>query len=315
MSAPQSQRREFYERLRQRNAAPLWEELTRLIPPEPRPHMLPALWKYADLRALLLEAGGVISAQEAERRVLILENPGLRGAGHITDSLYAGLQLVLPGETTRTHRHVTFALRFVMEGSGAYTAVEGRRAVMHPGDLILTPSWTRHTHANPSAEPVIWLDGLDVPIVNLFHASFFEHAEAGETDQPGPVFHFPYADFRPKLDAVPFDAWHGHLLRYPEGGYPMPSIAAFLQRLPAGFRGAPCRATDATVYCVVEGSGASTIGSERFDWGPHDVFVTPSWSVVTHTAHTEAVLFRFSDRAAQQALRLWREERLSHSGK
>jgi gentisate 1,2-dioxygenase len=97
-------------------------------------------------------------------------------------------------------------------------------------------------------------------------------------------------------------------MQYPEGGYPMPTIAAFLQRLPAGFRGGSYRATDATVYCAVEGSGRSTIGGEAFEWNAHDVFVVPSWCPVSHEAAGDAVLFSFSDRPAQQALRLWREE-------
>ncbi len=309
MSTPSPARREFYRRLREKNAAPLWEELTRLIPPEPRPHAIPALWRYQDLRGLLIEAGSIISAEEAERRVLILENPGLRGIGHITDSLYAGLQLVTAGETTRTHRHTSFALRFVIEGAGAYTAVEGRQAVMHPGDLILTPSWTRHTHANPSSDPVIWLDGLDVPIVNLFHTSFFEPtAELPLTAEPGPLFHFPYAEYRPQLAAQPAHPCHGHKLRYDSRDYPMPTIAAFLQKLPAGFQGQPYRATDATIFCAVEGHGRTTIGGQPFDWGPHDIFAAPSWAPIVHQASSEAVLFSFSDRAAQQALRLWREQ-------
>ena len=107
--------------------------------------------------------------------MLILENPGLRGKSRVTGSLYIGLQLILPGEIARCHRHATSALRFVLEGTGAYTAVEGERTTMHPGDFILTPSWTYHDHGNPSDGPMVWLDGLDIPIVNLFDTSFAEH--------------------------------------------------------------------------------------------------------------------------------------------
>jgi hypothetical protein len=78
--------------------------------------------------------GTLITAREAERRVLVLENPGLRGASSITRTLYAGLQLILPGEVAPSHRHTQSALRFVLEGKGAYTAVDGERASMHPGD-------------------------------------------------------------------------------------------------------------------------------------------------------------------------------------
>ena len=128
---------------------------------------MPALWKYRDVRPYLMESGELISAEEAERRVLVLENPGMRGASSITHSLYAGLQLILPGEIAPSHRHIQSALRFVIEGNGAYTAVDGERVTMHPGDFIITPSWTWHDHGNPGTEPVVWLDGLDVPMVVL----------------------------------------------------------------------------------------------------------------------------------------------------
>src|SRR3989449_10708583 len=120
------------------------------------------------------EAGRLISAKEAERRVLVLENPGLRGASSITHSLYAGLQLILPGEVAPSHRHSQSALRFVVEGEGAYTAVDGERTTMHPGDFIITPSWTFHDHGNPGDEPVVWMDGLDIRIVATFAAQFHE---------------------------------------------------------------------------------------------------------------------------------------------
>jgi len=335
------ERRAFYERLQAKGAAPLWEVLGTIIPPEPRPQALPVLWRYDELRPLLLEAGRLLTAQEAERRVLVLENPGLAGQSKATGSLYAGLQLILPGETARCHRHATSALRFVLEGTGAYTAVEGERTTMHPGDFILTPSWTYHDHGNPGGEPTVWLDGLDVPIVNLFDASFAEH-HPGETPAPvvadgdslaryganmlpvdytparpsSPVFNYPYARSREVLDQLhrngPVHPCHGIKLRYvnpASGASPMPTIAAFLQLLPRGFAGRPYRQTDATIHVGVEGRGRTHIGSQVFDWGPHDVFVAPSWMPVHHEATAgDAVLFSLSDRPAQQVLGLWREQ-------
>src|SRR5919197_5564032 len=141
--ATSEERREFYGRLEAKNTAPLWESLARLFPPEPRPASVPVLWNYNDdIRPLLIEAGRLISAREATRRVLVLENPGIRGTTQITQSLYAGIQMILPGEIAPTHRHTASAIRFIIEGSGAYTAVEGERTTMYPGDFILTPSWT-----------------------------------------------------------------------------------------------------------------------------------------------------------------------------
>jgi gentisate 1,2-dioxygenase len=334
------ERRDFYARLDKKNTAPLWEVLNRLVTPEPRPATVPALWKYAELRPLIMEGGRLITAKEAERRVLVLENPGLRGMSQITQSLYAGLQLILPGETAPTHRHAASALRFVVEGTGAYTAVDGERTTMRPGDFILTPSWTFHDHGNPGGEPVVWLDGLDVPIVNMLDTSFAEHhpqetqplsrregdalARYGANLLPvdyksaalsAPVFVYPYSRSREALEQLyrngPLHGCHGAKVQYVNpatGGYPMPTIAAFLQYLPKGFRGEPYRGTDATICSVVEGRGESRIGNETMAWGPRDIFVIPSWVPVSHEAGEDAVLFSFSDRAAQKALGLWREQ-------
>jgi gentisate 1,2-dioxygenase len=334
------ERKALYERLDQKSTAPLWEVLGKLVTPEPRTACVPAVWRYDEIRPLLMEAGGLITAKEAERRVLVLENPGLRGASQITQSLYAGVQLVMPGEVADSHRHVASALRFVIESEGAYTAVDGERTTMRPGDFILTPSWAFHDHGNPSGGPAIWLDGLDLPIVNLFDASFAEHfpeetqpvtKQEGDalaryganllpvdytpTSLSAPVFTYPYARSREALERLsrngPVHPGHGVKMQYVNpatGGSPMPTISAFLQLLPARFHGGAYRSTDATVYCVVEGRGRSHIGDEAFAWGPHDIFVVPSWRSVRHEAQDETVLFSFSDRSAQKALGLWREE-------
>lgn len=309
------QRQEFYERLNVKNATPLWEHLARLVTPEPQSACVPALWRYEELRPLLMEAGDLISAQEAERRVLVLENPGLRGESKITTSLYAGVQLVMPGEIAPTHRHTASALRFVLESDGGYTTVEGERVTMHSGDFILTPNWTFHDHGNPGSKPTVWLDGLDLHIVNLLGASFASHATYQATNAPAPVFRYPYDRARETLETLqrngPPNPADGFKMEYTDpstGHSPMPTIAAFLQLLPKAFHGQTSRSTDASVYCVVEGSGRSRIGAETFDWKRHDVFVVPTWIPVSHESHEDSVLFSFSDRAAQKALGLWRQE-------
>jgi len=334
-----AERREFYDRLDKSSAAPLWEVLADIVRTEPRTACQPALWRYDEVRPLIVESGKIITAKEAERRVLILENPGLRGQSRITQSLYAGMQLVLPGEVAPSHRHTAAALRFIIEGTGAYTAVDGERTTMHPGDFILTPSWTYHDHGNPSSEPVVWLDGLDIPTVNHFDTSFAEHypeetqpvartegdalARYGANLLPleytpikrSPLLSYPYARSREALDQLqrngPVHACHGVKMQFVNpatGGYPMPTIGAFIQLLPAGFRGTAHRSTDATVCCCVEGRGRSQVGTASFTWKEHDVFVVPSWVAVSHDAERESVLFSFSDRPAQKALGIWREE-------
>ena len=344
--AAAARRNDYYRRLDPLSMAPLWEVLGDLVTPAPASRCRPACWRYEDVRSLLLESGGLITAREAERRVLVLENPGLRGESRVTTSLYAGLQLILPGEVAPAHRHSQTALRFVVEGEGAYTAVDGEKAVMHEGDFIITPSGAWHDHGNESDRPVVWLDGLDIPIVTLLDASFAERCpeEAQSATRPlgaaaarygsgllpvetpsgpaSPVFSFPYARTREALDrlredAATVDACHGVRMKYAnplDGGYALPTIAAFIQLLPRGFRGAAHRSTDATVVCVAEGEGRTEVGEETFTWGPRDLFVIPSWRPRRHEVDEEAVLFSFSDRAVQESLGLWREEREPFGG-
>jgi gentisate 1,2-dioxygenase len=332
-------RKAFYQRIDQENLAPLWEVLGELVPKTPRTPCVPALWRYAAVRKHLMESGALITAKEAERRVLVLENPALRGASSITHTLYAGLQLILPGEIAPSHRHSQSALRFVVEGEGAYTAVDGERTTMHPGDFIITPSWTFHDHGNPGDVPVVWLDGLDIPIVAFLDAGFAErypdevqavvkpegdalaryganllpidHVSKSKTT---PIFSYPYARTREALETMRRDARlnpaHGLKMQYinpSTGGSAMPTIGAFIQLLPKGFDGRGYRSTDGTVYCVVEGRGRTRVGDATFEWGPRDVFVAPSWLPVAHHAEEDSVLFSFSDRPVQLALGLWRE--------
>jgi gentisate 1,2-dioxygenase len=309
-----AEREEFYQRLKTQNAAPLWQELADLVLAQPRPGCVPAIWRYEEMRPYLMESGKLITADEAERRVLMIENPGLRGLPQITQSLYAGLQLVLPGEVTATHRHVAAALRFVIEGEGAYTSVNGTRITMHPGDFILTPSWTYHDHGNLTGEPVVWLDGLDIPIVNMLDSSFAEHYPGGtqKTLEEGEdsAVSFPYTRTREELrhlekSGTP-DPRHGFRVHY-GGETTMPTIDAWLRLLPPGFKSTLYRSTDATAFCVAEGCGRSSIGDVIFEWQPHDIFMVPSWVPVRHEAEDESVLFSFSDRPIQRALGMWRE--------
>jgi gentisate 1,2-dioxygenase len=335
------ERQEFHDRIASADLAPLWEQLHSLVTPAPMPKCLPAVWHYRDVRPFLMQSGSLITAQEATRRVLMLMNPGLGGQASITGSLFAGLQLIMPGEIAPAHRHTQSALRFVIEGRGAYTAVDGERTLMEPGDFVITPSWTWHDHGNDTAEPMVWLDGLDIQIVNLLNASFAEgypddtqpiarpegdsFARYGNNLLPvdwkpevktSPVFNYPYARTRETLAALARndapDPYHGHKLRYVNpatGEFAMPTIATFVQLLPAGFASLPYRSTDGTVFVCVEGEGETRVDDTVLRWEPRDIFVVPSWASHTHHAASETVLFSFSDRAVQEKLGLWRETR------
>ena len=307
----------YYQRLERARLAPLWESLAALAPAEPTAKAIPFKWEFESARAHLLEAGQLITAEEAERRVVVLANPGLPGELQATDTLYAGLQLILPGEVAPPHRHSQSALRFVMEGSSAYTAVDGVKAHMAPGDFIITPAMTWHEHGG-GAEPVIWLDGLDVPLVGFLGAGFRDEGRAEAlppVERDGcPDFAWPYARSREALErlkAGPIDPWRGHVLRYqnPAGGWAMPTLGPTLTLLPEGFSTRPRKSVDSAVATLVEGRIRATVGGERFELGPRDLIALPGWTEIRLEALEESVLFAFSDRPVYEALGLWREER------
>lgn len=332
---------DFYQRAGAMDLAPLWQVLSALVTPTPRPKAVAHRWRYSDVRPYLLEACELVTAAEAERRVLVLENPALRGQSRVSDGLFAGLQIILPGETAPAHRHVASALRFIIEGADAYTAVDGERTMMRPGDFVITPSWAWHDHANVGAGPMVWLDGLDMHIVNLLSASFreelehethastrpddsstteFGYAMAPASHRPAhrgsPIVNYPYERARQVLQSLraheQIDAWRGHVLNYLNpltGDWAMPTLATSMRLLPKGFTSSSYRSTDTTVFAVVEGEGSSRIGEEEFDWGPHDIFVAPSWFAQEHQASSDAILFSYSDRAVQEKLGLFREAR------
>jgi gentisate 1,2-dioxygenase len=335
------ERAAYYDRIGKQNLAPLWEVLKGLVPPRPQTPCVPALWRFADVKNTVLEAGGIITAKEAERRVLIFENPALRGRSRITQSLYAGLQLILPGEIAGAHRHTASAIRLVLDGEGAYTAVEGEKTVMRRGDLIITANWAVHDHGNPSQQPMIWLDVLDLPTVNFFDAAFAEHMDAesqSNTREDGdsyarygsgvlpdgaakdmirtPIINYPYTRIKPVIERMAksddVDPHHGARVRYAnpvDGGWVTPTMGAQIALLPKGFKGKDYRSTDGTIFVCVEGEGSTKVEDQIFHWTPGDVFVVPSWNRHAHTAKSESVLFSISDRPAQEKLGIWREQR------
>jgi gentisate 1,2-dioxygenase len=338
-------RADFYERAKLAALAPLWSVLKGLVPKQPESMAKPAIWHYGEVRPYLLEACDLIGTEEAERRVLMLENPAISTGARITGSLYAGLQVIKPGETAPCHRHAASALRFIIEGAGGWTAVNGERTFMSPGDFVVTPAWQWHEHGNDGDGPVVWLDCLDIHIVNLLDCGFREDTaecpallsrppgasmfETGMNMLPmdvdrsrvtSPIFNYPYVKTREALGSIrrfrPIDPYVGFKLRYTNplnGDWAIATIATWMQLLPQGFSTEGLRSTDGTVYVIVEGDGHSLIGDIRVDWTKGDVFAVPSWTMTTHHASTEAVLFGASDRATQEKLGLWREQRPSNT--
>lgn len=332
--------KEYSRALEARSLAPLWTALHALLPPERETRAVPALWRWTDVRPLLHEAGRLVEMERAERRVLVLCNPGLDGAYAITSTLYAGLQILMPGEAAPSHHHTPTALRLVVEGRGAYTTVEGVRCEMEPGDLILTPAMRWHDHGHEGTEPVVWLDGLDIPMVRAFDASWaspMRPARAPETatdssqdewtaaglrprasryrDTGFPQIRWPWRAVRTALAAMAATspARHPVVLRHVNpttGQPPLATMGCEAQWLRPGERTRRERRTAGVVCHVVEGRGESTIGGMTFGWEPGDTFVAPPWHWVEHRnpSGAPACLFQFNDEPAVRALGLWDED-------
>jgi gentisate 1,2-dioxygenase len=342
MNAPafNSARDDYHGRLSSKHITPLWTVTAQTVPPEPKPACEPVHWDYRnDIRPLINEAANLISAKEAQRRVLILNNPSLgRGA---TRTLICAVQLIKPGEIAPAHRHTQSAIRFIIEGSGAYTAVDGQKTYMQPGDLIVTPAWAWHEHGSESETPTIWLDGLDIPLVNHLGATFAEDEDEPQqfrqrpaedsrsrygagllplepmlTSRYSPLFSYPYLRVREAFEALrradDWDAAHGLKLKYANplnGNFVLPTIAAYAQLVPKGFRTIPYRSTESAVVMVKEGCGRAVIGSLSYDLKQHDIFVVPNWTWLNLEADDDLMLLSFSDRAALENLGLWRDQR------
>jgi gentisate 1,2-dioxygenase len=339
--AAEEGRMDFYGRASSQSLAPLWRVLHGLVTAEPKVTAIPAHFAYQKVRPYLMEACELIGTDEAERRVMVLENPGLAGQSRLTPSLFCGYQIILPGEIAPAHKHVASALRFIIEGKDAYSAIAGEKTMMEEGDFVITPSMTWHDHGNESDGPMVWMDGLDMHIVNLFSASFRENypgathptlkpegatmAEVGynmvpdgyrHASQTSPIFNYPYRRTRDALgDLVRFrepDPCHGFRLNYINpltGGPAMPTISTAMRLIPKGFVTEPYRSTAATVFNVVEGKARVRVGDEQFDLVAKDTFVAPSWFPIVIESEEDMVMFSYSDQICQEKLDLFREMR------
>ena len=322
-SSNSSELKQFKEDIDPFNLLPLWERQMKLMPGS---HCVPAHWPYQTVRPLLEKSVSLISKKEADRRVLVMENPSLRGSSFISQSLYAGQQIIMPGEVAPSHRHTPNALRFVVEGEGAYTSVDGIKMMMRPGDFVVTPNFTWHDHGNEGSQAVVWMDGLDTSFTSLFGAHFRENYPediypvthtSHHVDQHSESLIYPWQSSLDRLLQIPnsqMDPVHGFKLRYVDpktGKDPLTTIAAFLQMLPKGFKGQTYRSTEHTVMNVAQGSCTLELGTQTYYLETHDVMVVPSWETYRIFSKDGAVIFSFSDRSAQQALGFWREEYLN----
>jgi gentisate 1,2-dioxygenase len=307
----------YYAQLRDQHVTPAW--IGGGISVEPQARAVPHSWHWRDLRPQAMRAAELVGTAQAERRVLRLSNPELSGVA--SNTLVANIQIVMPGEIARAHRHSAAALRLIIEGRGGYTVVNGERVPMFPGDLVLTPNWCWHDHANDTDAPMIWLDGLDTPLVRMLEAGFYEEYPEDRQAVGAPVnaseWHYPMSEMRAALERLAAskngEAGGEIMLEYRNrrtSGPVMPTIACHMQMLRPGERTSAHRSVCCTNYHVVEGAGYSVVGGQRLDWEDKDVFTVPTWTFREHVnpGDRPAFLFSFSDAPVMQALSLYREE-------
>ena len=326
---------DFYAELRRHHLEALWRINTKVMPFEPRPRAKPWLWRYEDLARLSEQAGKLVPIDRGgDRRVLAAINPGLSEAYGdsvygATATLWGAVQYLGPHESAPGHRHSPSALRFVVEGSGAWTTVDGERLTMAPGDLVLTPAYAWHDHQNDSDEPMTWFDGLDLPLACYLDTQFFEFYPSGELQEPGcggtppppgarpgarsTVLRYPWAETEAALDARrgqpdPYDDIHLRYTNPATGGPVLPTLDATIQLLRAGVRTRPHRHVHSTVYQVFRGRGETVIDGVRFAWERGDMFAVPPWAAHDHKAAADgfALLFSITDAPVLNALGLER---------
>lgn len=334
--------KEYFDEVSSLNMGPLWKVMGELMPNTPQPREVPFQWKWSKIRPLVYESAKVATIDEAVRRVLMLLNPGLpKEKAAVTETLYAGIQIILPGEIAPAHRHTPNALRFVMEGEGAFTTVSGEKTILRKGDVVTTPNWTWHDHGNEASGPVVWLDALDIPVVNSVSGMFYEDFpgkaqevkdaknSSKETYGRGlrpvsdirspwysPILNYTYDSAKKAMESMPersMSPYDGRIVEYinPLGGGPiLPTIDAYLQQIAPRTEMKAHRESSSKVVMGVEGSGILEVNGERFDWEPYDVMVIPTWARHRHINKSSkpAVLFSYTNAPVMNALNLYREE-------
>ncbi len=342
---------DYYQRLDALQTGALWTVANKIEPWQPQSTSVPVLWRYQDLREHVLRSLELVTPEKAGRRVIYLNNPGRRDVAAAVGWLYSGLQVMHPGEAASAHAHSASALRFIMEGRGAYTVVDGHKMTLGANDFVLTPNGTWHEHGvSADGTACIWQDGLDIPLVNAMEAGFYVvHPDLRQavtypvddstaswggvallpqnsrwTKNYSPLLKYEWAPTYEALvrlskvsDGSPFD---GTLMSYvnpTNGGPVMPTINASMQLLRPGENTQAHRHTGSYLYQAAKGKGFSIINGQRFDWQERDIFCVPSWMFHEHanaSSTDDACLFCFSDLPVMNALGLYREEALGENG-
>ncbi|MFO6453442.1 MULTISPECIES: cupin domain-containing protein [unclassified Aeromicrobium] len=323
---------------------PLWTQIGDLMPEVPKPRAVPYVWRWKTILPLAQRAGDLIPVgRGGERRAIALANPGLRDQPYVTPTLWAAIQYLGPHEVAPEHRHSQNAFRFVVEGEGVWTVVDGDPVAMRRGDFLLTPGWRFHGHHNETDQAMAWIDGLDIPFVHYTDTSFFEFGSDRVTDESTPdvsrserlwghpglrplsqlqntvsspigAYRWEHTD-RALNDQLELEkAGHpatvelGHAaVRYVNpttGGDVMPTIRAEFHRLEREVQTRPRREVGSSVYQVFEGTGTFLIDGAEHAVEKGDMVAVPSWSDFSIVADESLDLFRFSDHPIMEKLAL-----------
>ncbi len=302
---------DYRQALTAQNLVPLWPSLRGVLPPEkPRPQTAPTFWSYKAIKPLLLQAGDLTPIEKAERRVLVLANPG-HGLEKMQASpaIYLGLQLLLPGEWAPSHRHTPNAVRMIVEGEGAYTTVNGEKCPMSRGDLILTPTGLWHEHGHDGDKPVVWLDVLDLPLVYYTETSYHINGERQPIDgirgdkiykyggvvptrdferskQAYPMIRYPWVEVKESLLALGSEepTLSTVMVTYvnPETGSDAENILGYyaLMLRPGQTVKMPVR-SPSCVFHVIEGAASLKVLDKEFKLSEADTCCAPGYTPVT----------------------------------
>ena len=322
---------DFHQAMKAADVLALWELGHPAAPPEP-----PHLWRWDAMSPLLDACVGQTTMETAERRVLVLNNPAHAATEHFgaAKNLAVCLQILMPGERARAHRHTMHALRFVLEADQVTTIVEGKRCAMLPGDMVLTPGMTWHEHEHRGQGRAVWVDALDVPFQAFMRNPMFEPGPAHDLvplppDEAfgaagvaaampivptpySPLFRYPWSSTLRSLEALPPSADGSRRLRYTNpltGGAVMSTLDCYLLGLEKGRASTAARSNANTACVVAQGEGSSSIGGHTLHWGKNDIFSVPQGQWASHKASSpRATLFQITDREILRRLDLLREE-------
>ena len=341
MSAANANIKELDHRLAEKWISGIWRIPAGARPAAPKTSVLPHLWKWADVYEGLVQARDQIAVERgaAERRTLRLVNPGVKDMEMTSHTMLFAFQMIQPGEVAPPHRHTMSAIRFILRGNGAYTNVDGAKMVMEDGDLILTPQWSWHEHAHDGAEPMIWIDGLDVPFIQSLQVISFEPypeqripvqsdaynpANYGmarpvttEENKLAAPLHYRWRDIYPGLKRLAEGEPHpceGYAMEYVNpltGGSTLPTLSCWIQLLRPGQHTQSHRHTSTVLYHAFSGNGTTVIDGKPFHWEKGDSFVVPLWHWHEHSnrsAAEDAILFSMNDAPVLKPFGLYREE-------